>query len=761
MQDLLTELNSQQQEAVTATEGPLLILAGAGSGKTRVITFRIAYLIEQLQVAPENILAVTFTNKAADQMKDRVAKLLGRDNPAPSHGSPHLSTFHSFCVRVLRRDISRLGISRNFTIYDDDAQQATVKICTRELGLEDQFSSPRAALSRISAAKNRGLTAEALYAGATNPIAERLASLFELYNRKLRQAQALDFDDLLLKAVELFESAPDVRDTYNQRFRYLLVDEFQDTNRLQYDLIRHLTRQHRNLCVVGDEDQSIYRWRGADIQNILNFEQDFPQARLIRLEQNYRSTQLILDAATAVVSHNRARKGKVLQAVRSGGQPVGFFEAYDGEEEAIYVAQSISQLQQAEPDSSSTMTVGVLYRTNAQSRLLEEALRRAEVGYNVVGGVSFYDRAEVKDVLAYARLTMNPSDTASLMRIINTPARGFGKKTLEILEEGARQAGLTTAQAFAKRLYDRNSLPQLSASKLLAVEAFQNLLTELGAGSEQSALGNFFNQVLDRTGYLQMLRKDGTPESLGRGENLEELVNAASEAENRGESLAEFLDHAALVSDTDKYRENSRVALMTLHSAKGLEFSQVFLVGLEEGLLPHAMSIDEEADLEEERRLCYVGMTRAKDRLIITRANRRRTYASYADTVPSRFLAEMPPEVFETVPSAPEPIEKPRTAWQGSLNSPAAVEKYFRSRGGAVKPGTRRKSASAGTGSRRRSSGRASGRWSPGTEVRHPKFGLGTIMDCEEEGNNIKLTIRFPRLGVKKIMEKFVSLETR
>ena len=762
MRDLLEDLNPQQREAVTATEGPLLILAGAGSGKTRAITYRIAYLMNHLGVGPESILAVTFTNKAADQMKQRVAKLIGHDMGS----QPHISTFHSFCVRVLRREIDGLGISRNFSIYDGDAQLATVKACVRELGLEDQVTSPRAALARISYAKNRDLPPESLYAQRASPGNERIAALYARYNEKLRRAEALDFDDLLLKTVALFDQLPEVREAYNRHFRYLLVDEFQDTNRLQYSLIRHLTRLHRNLCAVGDEDQSIYRWRGAEVENILNFEEDFPGTRVIRLEQNYRSTQIILDAATAVVSHNRARKGKNLYAVRSGGRGVGFFEASTGEEEAQFVARQIAQAHVKNPDH----TVGVLYRTNAQSRLLEEAMRRVGTDYRLVGGISFYDRAEVKDVLAYARLAINPSDSASLARVINMPTRGLGKLSLQRMEASAQRADLTLAKAIEKGLFNRKEdagdasigqasptgTPGLSGRSLQAVETLRKLLESLRGDLERAPLAEFFRLILSRTGYLSMLEKEDTPERHARAENLQELVNAASEAEERGEPLTNFLDHAALLADPDQYDEKARVTLMTLHSAKGLEFSQVFLVGLEEGLLPHAMSLDEEAELEEERRLCYVGMTRAENQLCLSRALFRRSYAyeSSNETRPSRFLAEIPPDIIE--PIVDEALmERPRTSWEGSINSPKDIEQFFRRRGRSVTLPSRRPSARASRGG----ATLAIGQWAQGTKVRHPKFGLGTVVDCEGEGEETKLTIRFRSRGVKKIMEKYVALE--
>ncbi|MFB3921409.1 MAG: ATP-dependent helicase [Terriglobia bacterium] len=739
MSRLLDQLNLQQREAVEHAEGPVLILAGAGSGKTRVITYRIAHLISEKGIAPESILAVTFTNKAADQMKERVSRLLSET----LESWPHISTFHSFCVRVLRRGIDRLDYSRDFSIYDEDDQARVVKTVVTELGLGDQVSSPRSVLARISYAKNRGIMPEDLYRQAADPATEKLATIFERYERKLRDSNALDFDDLLLKTVELFYGAPDVCEQYNRSFRYVLVDEYQDTNRTQYQLIRQLTLSHQNLCAVGDEDQSIYRWRGADIQNILSFEKDYPATRIIRLEQNYRSTQVILDAATAVVSRNVARKGKTLWTDRAGGARVGLFEAADAEEEASYVAGEIQRALATDDQGS----IAVLYRTNAQSRMFEEALRRLGIGYRLVGGFSFYARAEVRDLMAYARLVTNRRDAASFLRVVNMPPRGIGDTTLAALEQGARRGNMSLWEALEQEL----AAKLLPARALRALEAFYSLLQELQATREQLTMSGFFRELLDRTRYLDMLRAENTPEAEGRIENLQELVNAAAEAEERGETLAEFLDHAALVSDADDFDENARVTLMTLHSAKGLEFSTVFLAGLEEGLFPHKLSLDDEAGIEEERRLCYVGMTRAKDRLVVSWARERRSFAreAFEGTRPSRFLREIPSELMDVL-SGGFSGTKPRTSWENAVNSAGDVERFLRERGREP-----RKAGGLKLGAPRR----GSSRWKLGARVRHPKFGLGTILDCEGEGEETKLTVSFPGYGQKKFVEKFAPLE--
>lgn len=741
MSRLLDQLNPQQREAVEHTKGPLLILAGAGSGKTRAITYRIAYLIGEKGVAPESILAVTFTNKAADQMKERVAALLSETLET----WPHISTFHSFCVRVLRRSIDKLDYSRDFSIYDEDDQARVVKAAVNELGLGEQVASPRSVLSRISYVKNRGIPPEELFREAKDPATEKLASLYERYERKLRQANALDFDDLLLKTVELFYKAPEVCEQYNRNFRYVLVDEYQDTNRIQYQLILQLTLAQQNLCAVGDEDQSIYRWRGADIQNILSFEKDYPQTRIIRLEQNYRSTQVILDAATAVVSRNVARKGKTLWTDRAGGARVGLFEAADADEEALYVAGEIQRALATDEQGS----IAVLYRTNAQSRMFEEALRRVSIEYRLVGGFSFYARAEVRDSLAYARLVTNRRDAASFLRIVNVPPRGIGDTTLAAVEQSATRGNMSLWEALEQEL----AAKLLPARALRALEAFYALIRELVAAREQSTMRGFLRDLLDRTRYLEMLRAENTPEAEGRIENLQELVNAAAEADERGESLAEFLDHAALVSDADDFDERARVTLMTLHSAKGLEFSTVFLAGLEEGLFPHKLSLEDEAAIEEERRLCYVGMTRAKDRLMMTWARERRSFAreAFEGTRPSRFLREVPAELVEPL-SAAMFGTKPRTSWENAVNSVGSAERFLRERG-------REPRKLAGGGLRLGAPPRGSGRWKLGAQVRHPKFGLGTILNCEGEGEDAKLTVSFPGYGQKKFVERYAALE--
>jgi len=755
MTHLLDQLNSEQRAVAEHTEGPVLVLAGAGSGKTRAVTYRIAHLIESLGVPPWSILAVTFTNKAADQMRERVARLLAERRQEaetdPEDGAaygggvdgrsrPQIFTFHSLCVRLLRREIERLGYSRDFAIYDDDDQLKLVRACLDELGLNDRAFPARSVLSRISRAKNHGVSPEEMYQKARDPETEKVASVFERYQKRLRASSALDFDDLLLKTVEIFDHARDAADFYSRRFRYIHVDEYQDTNPVQYRLVRQLTRAHHNICAVGDEDQSIYRWRGASIENILHFEKDYRDAKILRLERNYRSTQVILDGASALVSRNRARKGKNLWTDRKTGPPIGLFQADSAEEEGDFIAGQAAELLDRDPAA----TAAVLYRTNAQSRLLEEAMRARQVPYRLVGGFSFYARAEIRDVLAYARLALNPRDGAAFLRVVNTPPRGIGDSTLAQLNALAHQKELTLWQAL-----EVTAGAQAAPTRATrAFRNFHNLILALADDYRQMRLGEFFRSVLVRTGYLEMLRAEESPEAEARIENLEELVNAVAESEESGEGLTSFLDRAALVSDADDFDETSRVTLMTLHSAKGLEFSAVFLAGLEEGLLPHKMSLDDDAALEEERRLCYVGMTRAKDRLTLSLSSSRRSFGEEGrrSTRRSRFLAEIPAQFTERLDGS----IKPQMRWEGALNSRQSIERFleannFRERLDSRRPAPPR--------------AQMNGKWKRGSQVRHAKYGLGTILACEGEGDDEKLTVSFPGYGAKKLLPRFAPLE--
>ena len=736
MMHLEQELNPQQLEAVRATEGPVLILAGAGSGKTRVITYRIAHLIENQNVRPDSILAVTFTNKAAQQMKERINALLRN-----RLGNPLIATLHSFCVRVLRRYIPAIGYGNDFTIYDDADQLSLVKSCLKDLGLDEKILQPRAALSRISHAKNHGVDPAGAYQQAYDAKTEKIAVAYEMYEKKLRHANALDFDDLLLKTVMLLSQHESIRETLNAQYRFLMVDEYQDTNRTQYRLIRLLTDKQQNLCVVGDEDQSIYGWRGADIQNILSFEKDYPNARIIKLEQNYRSTKNILDASGSLVSKNEARKGKTLWTERTGGDPVTLYEAPDAEAEALFVAQRIQEYQRRHPNDSAA----VLYRTNFQSRLFEEACRRTNLKYNVVGGFSFYERAEVKDLLSYLKLCLNPNDSVSLLRAINTPPRGIGKTSLDTLELEARQQGMSVWQALG-RIVEARSLP---ARALKALADFQGLMQSFQEQSRQRPLSELIRNMIEKSGYAEWLESDGSEEALTRLDNLKELVNAALDAETRGESLSDFLDHAALISDADDFNERARVTLMSLHSAKGLEFPLVFVVGLEEGLFPHSRSLGSQSEIEEERRICYVGMTRAEKKLFLTRALSRRFLFgdSPNETERSRFLADIPSTLIEDI--SPGRMVRRAAAYDGpTYNSRESIQQFYQQRGKQVDLAPTKKSHPP-----------ESARFKQGIYVRHPKFGVGHIVRCEGEGDESKLTINFPGHGMKKMVQKFAGLE--
>src|SRR5436309_1084625 len=647
MIDLLSQLNEQQREAVTSTEGPLLVLAGAGSGKTRVIACRIAYLIAERGIWPRNLLAVTFTNKAAEEMRNRVTKILEE----LEFGSvPLISTFHSLCVRVLRRDIEALnaGYSRSFTIYDQDDTVRLTRNCLRDLGLDDKQLAPRSVQAAISAAKNRGEDAETFTARAQF-IDERRASIarvFGLYEERLHKNNALDFDDLLIKAVRLLRDVAEVRDRYNERFRYLLVDEYQDTNQLQFALIRLLTEQQQNICVVGDPDQSIYRWRGADITNILKFEEHFPSAKVIRLEENYRSTQNILDVASGVIKHNIERKEKALWSQNPRGEMIRYYQALDAESEARFVASKIEEHLRVDPD----IRAAVLYRTNSQSRVFEEAMRRASLAYNIVGGFSFYERMEVRDVIAYLKLAMNPHDSIALQRVINTPPRGIGKMTLDEIENRAREAGISYWEAISDLIADEQ---RLSPRALAALTNFQRIVNGLSvkvtaASESESPVSEIVKAAIFDSGYDGALKAEKTEEAEARLENLQELVNAAVDYDEQGaEGLREFIDHSSLVSDADQNKADVPVTLMTAHSAKGLEFPVVFIVGLEDGLFPHSRSLSEASDIEEERRLCYVAMTRAERFLYVTHAVKRRVYGEELASEPSQFLNEMPLELIE------------------------------------------------------------------------------------------------------------------
>ena len=732
---MLEKLNERQREAVLTTEGPLLVLAGAGTGKTRVITYRVAHLIE-MGVPGSAILAVTFTNKAASVMKERIGELLRSIGGDAS--DVWVSTFHSFCARLIRRESQHLGLPRDFAIYDDDDQTAAVKRALAQLELATDDYPPRSMRAQISYAKNHGMTPEEMAAAAVrDDVRQKAAEVFRVYNEILRKAAALDFDDLLLRAVELLREHADVRAAWNARFHYLMVDEFQDTNRSQEELMRLLAGTRKNVCVVGDEDQSIYAWRGARAGNLKRFTSDFPDAKLIRLEENYRSTQTILDAAAAVVKNNSERLGKNLQATLAAGARLKFFEAPDSAAEAEFICGVLSGLVRNDPDAR----IAVLYRTGAQSRSFEEVLRRLGIRYRVLGGFSFYERAEVRNALAYVRLIFHPEDDVALLHVLNVPPRGIGAVTVAALEARAKET--------SKSLWAVISGGEFLTGKKFsgALRSFCKLIEDLQSECQDLRPAQLIERVLGSTGYLDWVEQQDNLEHTSRAENLRELANAMAEATEQGQTLEDVLDQAALASDSDQYDDTIPVSLMTLHSAKGLEFDTVFLAGLEEGLLPHGRALGSNAEVEEERRLFYVGMTRAKQSLVLSRAVYRRTYGEerLRAALPSRFLAEIPGDLIE--------------AALGSHSEPGETRRYepdpdFSQNNYVYRQKTRTPYGAASRGARRTSKDPLIG-----ARVRHAKYGVGTIIEVEGEGEDRKLTVSFQDHGAKKLIERYANLQ--
>jgi DNA helicase-2/ATP-dependent DNA helicase PcrA len=754
--DFLEKLNPEQREAVLHRDGPLLILAGAGSGKTRVITYRIAYLIGDGHAAPDQVLAVTFTNKAAGEMRERVEALIGEESKGV-----WLSTFHALCARLLRREAPKIGLTRDFVIYDSSDQVALVKQIQKELNIDDKFVPPRQALSRISHLRNR-MEGPDVLRGTYNIRDEQIAKIFERYVSSLRDCNALDFDDLLLKTVELFETSEQAREYYARKFRYVMIDEYQDTNRPQYMLIKRLAEIHRNLAVVGDPDQSIYKWRGADLRNILDFERDFPEAATVRLEQNYRSTQVILDAASAVISQNRNRKEKRLWTDRQGGSRVVSFRGNDELEEADFIVRTLKQARSENVDS----TIAVLYRINAQSRAIEDSLMRESIPYKIIGGVRFYERKEIKDSLAFLKLIINPHDDVSLRRVVNVPARGVGKGVmdgLQAVDPGAVHvealpllaAGLqetTSARSLWAKLVYAVADGKLPSRALSSLRVFRDLIAGLALVARQEPVATVIGKMLDQTGYLKSLRDENSEEANERIENLMELVSAARDYEAREPeaSLGGFVDRLSLLSEADEESgsREARVWLMTMHAAKGLEFPVVVIAGLEEGLFPHSRAADNEEEIEEERRLCYVGMTRAQSNLVLTSAARRRVFGEYQATEPSRFLDEIPSELVERI--AP--------AWNTAYQSAFSHNHYeFRTNPYARKGRDRARETEAPYAYEHEDQSTVGLR--TGMRVRHQQFGVGTVTAVEEHNDDLKVTVRFNTVGVKKLLSKYAKLE--
>ena len=743
----LSGLNPQQREAVTHGTGPLLVLAGAGSGKTRVITYRIGYLIAELGVRPPNILAVTFTNKAANEMLSRVDHLV-----PPSNFRPWIGTFHSTSLRVLRRYADRLGFTKSFAVYDTSDQLTLIRRCMRELNVNDDAFPPRSILTRISNAKNELIGPVEYEKTNLDFFGARVAEVYRMYQRRLREYDAMDFDDLIGKYVELLEQHEDVRTELHERFQHLLIDEYQDTNRAQYVLIKLLAGKEGNVVAVGDEDQSIYRFRGADINNILNFERDFPGAKIIKLEQNYRSTGNILDAATGVVANNTARKGKTLFTTGGKGDPVRVVTTNNEREEAQFVLERISSLR----SKYALQDFAVLFRTNAQSRPFEEELLRANLPYSVVGGVKFYERAEIKDVLSYVRLTVRPHDTPSIERVINVPSRGIGDTTLNTLIERAAEQNVTLWTLI------EGDLRFLPARATKAVGEFRDIVHDLQRAAT-NPLPDFMDYVLLRTGYRRMLQESRDLQDESRLENLDELLNSAREyyEQSPQATLGDYLDSLTLMSDLDRYEGQKGVTLMTLHAAKGLEFKVVFLAGMEEGVLPHSQSLERSEDLEEERRLCYVGMTRAREMLFCLHAFERRLHGKFREQSPSPFLREIPEEVREEVSLArryatsqswrEKPMERRPQAGRPATGQAASVLSFFQNAPVQFDP-----SAIRATKTQQDAGGGAE--LKRGQRVRHEQFGVGTILTMEGSGPDAKLTVYFDRVGSKKFVARFAKL---
>lgn len=720
---ILADLNPPQREAVLLTEGPLLILAGAGSGKTRVITHRIAYLIGELNIRPWNVLAVTFTNKAAEEMRERVANLLGAEGL-----NVWVGTFHATCVKILRKSAQHLGLRSSFVIYDEGDQLALLRMCLRELDLSERVIHPRVVQSRISRAKNDLLTPAEYAAQAADYLEERVARIYYRYQAALQRNGALDFDDLLTETVRLFLERPMILTSYQDLWSYIMVDEYQDTNHAQYRLIRLLAERHQNLAVVGDDDQSIYRWRGADLGNILDFERDYPLCKVIRLEQNYRSTKSILEAASSVIAWNRGRKEKRLWTDNDAGEPIGFCHARDEEDEAVFIVETIRHL--AVQEGYSFDDFAVFYRVNAQSRVLEDAMRRAVVPYVIVGGLRFYERKEIRDLLAYLRLIANPADSVGFLRAVNVPPRGIGRTTLDRLTEFAMASGLSLWEACAE--IEKHGL--LPTRQLKALQDFRSLIERFVMRLPETSVPDLVSTLLHETGYVAELEKEGTPDALSRIENLRELISAAQDFTQRSEdtSLHAFLDMVSLLTDVDESLKETggKVTLMTLHMAKGLEFPVVFIAGMEEGLIPHGRAYTDPEELEEERRLCYVGMTRAKRRLFLTTAVQRRLYGAESFNLPSRFLEEIKPHLLHRIEaltlssaSTLEGSHQPSPRYEVEEDQIPFVDFY-----------------------------------QPGVRVRHPEWGVGRIRERIGHGEEMKVVVTFPGIGTKKLKVKFAQL---
>lgn len=703
----LDDLNPVQLDAVTTTQGPLLILAGAGSGKTRVLTYRVAYLLDVKKVNPREVMAITFTNKAADEMKERILTLTG-----PEGKKVWISTFHAVCARILRREIHALGYKRNFVVYDDRDSYRLVSDCLKDLNIDSKQYSPSAILNQISLAKSELVDYEEYSEKATTHFEKKAAKVYRRYQERLVGNNALDFDDLIVLTVRLFQIYKEVLKRYQQRFKYILVDEYQDTNHAQYVFVRELADVQRNICVVGDDDQSVYGWRGADVRNILDFEKDFPEARVIRLEQNYRSTKTILQAANEIIKKNRRRKPKTLWTKNDEGEAITLFQGGDEYDEANFVVEEIERLVEDVPDRYSYRDLAVFYRTNAQSRVIEEIFLRYGIPYKIVGGLRFYERQEIKDILAYLRVIVNPMDTVSLKRIINVPRRGIGKKTVEKLELHSMRTG----KSFYSVVTGTDEVPNIGKRGKNSLSKFSGIIENLKKEITDVSPPEAINLIAEKSGYLAELEKKGTVEAEGRIEDIRELVSVAASFSELypGAGVNAFLERISLITDIDMFdKTEDSVTLMTVHNAKGLEFPVVFIVGLEEGLFPHSRSLYDEDELEEERRLCYVGITRAMDKLYLTHAWKRTVWGSRTFTAPSRFLEEIPDDLIR------EKAKVPGGEEQAAGLKPSVDFKV-------------------------------------GDRVNHRHFGEGEIMDVKSGG---KIVVDFEKEGEKTLLVEYAPLE--
>ncbi|WP_425440950.1 DNA helicase PcrA [Sediminibacillus albus] len=734
MDDLLKGLNKEQRRAVTHTEGPLLIMAGAGSGKTRALTHRIAYLLGEKEVSPRSVLAITFTNKAAREMKDRVYQLVG-----PDASSIWVSTFHSMCVRILRRDIDRIGYNSNFSILDSGDQLSVIKQILKDLNVDPKKFEPRAMLGAISSAKNELVTPEEYSKQVGNFYDKQVSDVYERYQKTLRKNQSLDFDDLIMQTIHLFDRVPEVLEYYQRRFQYIHVDEYQDTNHAQYYLVKQLAKRYQNLCVVGDSDQSIYRWRGADIQNILSFEKDYPNASTVMLEQNYRSTKSILDAANTVIKNNSGRKPKNLWTDNSEGSKIRYYQAATEQDEGLFVADKVEQF--VASGDFTYKDIAILYRTNAQSRSIEETFVKANIPYQIIGGTKFYDRKEIKDMLAYLRLIANPDDDLSFARVVNEPKRGVGKTSLEKLQAYAADHDISLYTAVQEV-----DFAGVSGKAAKSLAEFGALIRNWTKQQEFLTATDMVEQVLKGTGYEEMLMNERSIEAQSRLENLEEFKTVTKHFEENSEdkTLIAFLTDLALIADIDRADEDpmgdNKIVLMTLHAAKGLEFPVVFLIGMEENVFPHSRSIMDEEEMEEERRLAYVGITRAEKQLYITHAKMRTLYGRTNMNPVSRFINEIPQELIEGL----EEAKQAPLGFGPTQSKPDPLA--------APKRSAKKMKRSTTTG------GETIG-WQAGDKANHKKWGQGTVVKVHGEGESMELDIAFPApTGIKRLLAKFAPI---